>query len=53
MPVIFGKRARGTVDFCDRMKSIILIEIWERLRSYGQWVETDAKVESSARRVNS
>jgi hypothetical protein len=29
------------------MKGIMLIEIWERLRGYDKWVETEAKIESS------
>jgi hypothetical protein len=28
-------------------KAIMLIEIWERLRGYDKWVQTEAKVESS------
>lgn len=29
------------------METVMLIEIWERLRGYDKWVETEAKMESS------
>jgi hypothetical protein len=29
------------------MGAIMLIEIWERLRGYDKWVQTEAKIESS------
>jgi len=32
------------------MAAIMLIELWERLRGYDKWVETEAKVESSSER---
>ncbi len=35
------------VDARDRMKNIMLIEIWERWRGYDKWVQTEAKIESS------
>jgi hypothetical protein len=39
--------AKGMIDPCDTMKSIMLIEMWERWRGYDKWVRTEAKIESS------
>ena len=39
--------AKGTVDSCGRMKNVMFIEIWERLRGYDKWIPTQAKIESS------
>jgi hypothetical protein len=30
-----------------RMEAIMLIEIWEHLRGYDKWIQTEAKIESS------
>jgi hypothetical protein len=32
---------------CGRMGTIMLIEIWERLRGYNKWIQTEAQFESS------
>ena len=38
---------KGTVDPCERIKNVMLIEMWERWRGYDKWVRTEAKIESS------
>jgi hypothetical protein len=34
-------------SLCMRIVAIMLIELWERLRGYDKWTETQAKIESS------